>query len=382
MDVTLRRSILTLAAVLLALLLAAPTAGAAKRKVPSGFFGTTYDREIIGAPDSVQDRQWDLMAGSGVESVRAVANWDILQPKRKSRIKFELLDNTVARAALRRQQLMFTVVYAPRWARKYRRRPSSPPKSSAQYAGFVKKLVQRYGPDGDFWPEHPSTPYRPVHEWQIWNEPHLSSYWDDKPGRWPRPYRSLLKAAYKAIKHTDPSATVALAGLTARAWDNLSIILRDRSVNRYFNVAALQTYPQTPHRALRATQLMRIALRRAHSRNKRIWLTELSWPASRGKTKAIKYQKPQTDRGMATKLATAYRLLARPSVRRRFGLTRVYWYAWASSYKRHGSIFNFSGLIRYRSGRHFKRMKALTAFRHSAARHEGCTKTLRGACKK
>jgi hypothetical protein len=384
MDVSPRRWILSLLVIAIAVLVVAPTAGAAPRKVPAGFFGVSYDREIIGAPDPVQDRQWNLMTTSGVESVRALANWNILQPKRNGRVKYELLDSTVARAAWGRQRLMFTVVYTPRWARQYPHRPLSPPKSSAQYAGFVKKLVQRYGPDGDFWPEHPNVPYRPVGEWQIWNEPHLRLYWDVKPGKrgaWPGGYRRIVKAAYKAIKRTDPSATVALAGLTGRAWDNLSAILRDRSMNRYFNVASLQTYPQTPHRAVRATQLMRIALRRAHSRNKRIWLTELSWPASKGHTKPIKYQKPVTSSGMAKRVSAAYKLLGSARIRRRFGLGRVYWYTWASPYGKSGSIFNYSGLVRYNGGSVFKKAKALRAYRNTAVRLEGCAKTKFGVCR-
>lgn len=388
MDVTpARRTLIPLLlAATLALLAAAP-AQAAKRKVPAGFMGMNYDREILGGGYGFQDGQWDLMASSGVESVRALVNWNIMQHTRKGPIHYELLDGNVARAAMRNQRLLFTVVYAPPWARLYPKRPSSPPKHTATYASFLRKLVQRYGPDGDFWPEHPNLPFRPVREWQIWNEPHLAAYWDVSPRKkqgFPRGYRPFLRAGYKAIKKEDGGATVVMAGMTGKAWDNVSAVLRDRSMNRYFNVAALQTYPQTPSRAARATQLMRIALQRARSRNKKIWLTEVSWPASRGRAKPTRYQKPQSDAGMAQRVKAAYRLLGSRRVARRWGLTRVYWYTWATNYprKKNTSIFNFSGLVRYKANSaKYKKMKALSAYRSVARELSGCAKTPTGRCK-
>ena len=35
-----------------------------------------------------------------------------------------------------------------------------------QWAKFLQALVERYGPDGEFWQGSPYTPYLPVREWQ------------------------------------------------------------------------------------------------------------------------------------------------------------------------------------------------------------------------
>ena len=43
---------------------------------------------------------------------------------------------------------------------------------------YLAALVERYGPDGTFWTDHPELPKHPLREWQIWNEPHLPAYWD------------------------------------------------------------------------------------------------------------------------------------------------------------------------------------------------------------
>ena len=57
-----------------------PTAHAAKRQVPFGFYGVMWDGDIATAPAKQKDRQWALMARSGVESVRTVFSWALAQP--------------------------------------------------------------------------------------------------------------------------------------------------------------------------------------------------------------------------------------------------------------------------------------------------------------
>jgi hypothetical protein len=64
---------------LLALLLALP-ATADARRAPQGFYGVTWDSAYNRRPQAEQDAQWDLMARSGVESVRAVFSWAVAQP--------------------------------------------------------------------------------------------------------------------------------------------------------------------------------------------------------------------------------------------------------------------------------------------------------------
>jgi hypothetical protein len=96
---------IVLAAALAALLIAAPGASAA-RSVPQGFFGVMYDHGVSAAPADVQDDQWDLMASSGVESVRTVFSWLHAQPKRNSPISFEYTDPVVRRAALRNIEVL------------------------------------------------------------------------------------------------------------------------------------------------------------------------------------------------------------------------------------------------------------------------------------
>jgi hypothetical protein len=369
--------LLLVAAVLLA---AAPSAEAAPRQVPQGFFGVVWDGPLTDAPESLQESQWDAMAVSGVEAVRPVFFWSDAQGSPGAAFDFSVTDRLVGLAAVRGLPLLPVVQYAPRWARAYPSRSTSPPRRNSQYAAYLEALVQRYGPNGSFWAENPALPRLPLREWQIWNEPHLRTYWDAPPrSRYghPRGYVRLLKTAHDAIKRADPGARVVLAGLTQAAWDQLTILYH-RGLRRYFDVATIQTFPQTAHRALRAARLFRRAMNRAGDRRKPMYMTEISWPASKGHTKGIPFQRQETPPGMARRLSEAYSLLARS--RRKLRLTHVYWYTWASPYGSGGSIFRYAGLQRYDGGSLIAQ-PALDAYRRSAERFEGCAKDERARCR-
>jgi hypothetical protein len=365
-------------AALVALLLAAPLAAA--RSVPQGFYGVMYDHGVINAPSEVQDTQWDLMASSGVESVRIVFNWAEAQPDgRGSAIDFTDTDPVVRRAALRNVSVLPVVFYAPPWARAYRRRFTSPPQQRSDYVTYLAALVERYGPEGTFWTENPDLPKLPLREWQIWNEPHLPAYWDaaeNGPYGYARAYPLLLRASYNIIKTLDPGAKVVMAGITQRAWEEIEILYQ-RGVKRYFDVAALQIFPQTVKRAIKATRFFRDAMRRRGDGRKPIYLTEITWPASKGRTEGIRYQRQETPQGMASKLTQMYRAMV---LRRRvLGVGKVFWYTWSSPYGRGGSIFNYAGLQRFDDNR-FEPQPALGAYQRSARQYQGCQKTVTGVC--
>jgi hypothetical protein len=372
-----RLSIAVVAA-LAALLLASPLAQA--RSVPLGFYGVMYDHGITRAPSDVQDAQWDLMASSGVESVRTVFSWAEAQPDgRGSAISFADTDPVVRRAALRNVSVLPIVFYAPPWARAYRGRFTSPPKQRSDYVTYLAALVERYGPEGTFWTENPDLPKLPVREWQIWNEPHLPAYWDAPetgPYGYARGYPRLLRASYNVIKTLDPGAKVVMAGITQRAWEEIAILYQ-HGVKPYFDIAALQIFPQTVKRAVKATRFFRDVMRLRGDGRKPIYLTEITWPASKGRTEGIKYQRQETPLGMASKLTQMYRAMALR--RHALGVGKVFWYTWASPYGRGGSIFNYAGLQRFDDQR-FEPQPALSAYQRSARRYQGCQKTVTGLC--
>ncbi len=181
-------------AALAALLVAAPQARGA-RSVPQGFFGVMYDHGIEKAADEVQDAQWDLMASSGVETVRTVFDWGGAQPGgRGTAFNFERTDGVVRRPRCGTST-------SSRWSStrragraRIRNRFTSPPANRSDYVTYLAALVERYGPEGTFWTEHPELPKHPLREWQIWNEPHLPAYWD-APERGPTATRAPTRCS-------------------------------------------------------------------------------------------------------------------------------------------------------------------------------------------
>ena len=365
---------------LLVVLAAAPVAEAA-RQVPRGFHGVMFDGVAGDFEGQAQADQFALMARTGVESARTVFSWNQAQPSADAPPSFGRTDELVANAAAHRVDLLPIVMYAPPWARRNGAIDTSPPARAGDYAAFLEQLVSRYGPRGSFWAERPDLPRRPLRRWQVWNEPHLGYQWTvgrGEPGAFPRGYVELLRAARQALRRADPGARLVLAGLTNDSWNHLRALYRG-GARGLFDAVAVQTYTATARRVLAALRRVRGVMAAAGEGRKQVLLTEISWPAARGRTPVPRYHRRivTTDAGMAARLTAAYTLAARH--RRAMRLGGVYWYTWASSYRR-GSIFNFAGLGSS-DGAGFARKPAWRAYLRVARRQQGCAKDSSGSCR-
>jgi hypothetical protein len=347
-----------LTAALAVLALAAPAEAA--RNVPRGFYGVSYDGEVRDARERVQERAWRKMAANRVESSRAVFSWSQAQQEEGGEFDFSQTDRLVANASEHGVELLPIVAETPLWARA--RVHNWWPRKAADYAAYVRALVERYGPGGSFWEDRGDQRPRPLRRWQIFNE----------PGRSKR-YKPLLKAAHRASKREDPGAQIVLAGLTGTEdgapWDILRYQYR-QGIRRWFDVAAIHLYTGEPENVVEGVRRFRQVMNRRGDDEKALWLTEFGITASKGRTTAPRSQKTlrTTDAGMASFLEKAYRGLARND--RALGLQRAYWYTWASSYEKGAGIFRFAGLNRYADGR-FDAKPALAAYRASARRDQG-----------
>lgn len=329
--------------------LATPASAASKR-----FFGVVYDRAVSEADAATQDAQFALMKRTGVRTVRRVFSWAEAQPVAGQPPNFEKLDQLVERAARNDIELLPIVMYAPEWARLNPQDVASRPRSNDDYVAFLKALISRYGPTG--------RPVRPIRVWQIWNEPQLRYQWAEAD--WEESYGRLLRAAYGAVKQADPGAKVVLAGATNFAWDALEALYDKGDIKGRFDIAALHPYTGSAARVVKAARLFRGVLRRHGDARKPLWITELAWPASKGRVPPPKGLQalPTTDRGMAARLTKAYKLLRRSRL-----VQRAYWYTWASEYRKQDGIFGFTGLRRYDPVKNvFEATPALRAFRAAA----------------
>jgi hypothetical protein len=348
---------------LVALVVLLALAGAADARVPTGFFGVTYDREITAAPAPVQAQQWARMRANGIQSVRVIFDWSVAQPSENGPIGFRRTDVTVERAARRGLILLPCVLYAPAWARTDAGSGAAPPKDPARYADYLRALVARYGPRGTFWTEHPGVPKRPIRDWQIWNEPSLRFQWDAP--NWAKGYGALLRAADDALNAADGGSRTVMAGLPNRSWQDLSRLYRDGAIKGHFDVAAFHPYTDRPEFVVRIARYVRNVLRSHGDAAKTAWITEFSLPASYKRTDSLNTLQTN-DVGMARFLLNTYVALARYGPRRDVRVSRAYWYSWATTY-RGQSIFEYSGLNRF-TGSKLNRRLALGYYRIAVRR--------------
>jgi hypothetical protein len=341
-----------LATVLLCLVAAAP-AGAA---VPRDWLGVAVDGPLIEAPAD-HAGEWPQIASSGAATVRIAFDWAEGQPLGPGPVDFAAFDGPVLAAAQAGLGVLPVVFSTPEWARADAGEAASPPRDPADYARFLEALVGRYGPNGTLWAEHPEVTARPIRAWQVWNEPNLSGYWSQQP--FAADYVRLLKAARAALRAADPGAQAILAGLP-NGWAPLRKIYRAGG-RQAFDVVAIHPYTARPIRVLRFLWEVRKVMRRFGDRRKKLWVTELSWPAAKGRARDP-IGIATDDRGQARRLRVGLTALAK--TRRMLRVARVYWYTWLST-ESSASVFAWSGLRRVHEGEVVS-TPALRAFRRTA----------------
>jgi hypothetical protein len=354
------------------------------RPVRGQLVGVMFDGPVF-APGVNLERQLDQAVASGVESLRVAVDWSTIQPVRSPAqlpsavrsqfvgvggipTRFGLLDRLLTAAARRELSLLPVVEYTPRWAATRPSNPASPPRSDAAYGAFLTALVRRYGPRGSFWVAHPRLHAMPVRMWQIWNEPHFTSYWTRQP--FAQSYVRLLAAAHAAIKAIDPQAKVVLGGLADLSWDYLTQIYQVPGARRLFDVVAIHPYTAQPQGVITILDRVRAVMDRFGDAAKPILATEITWPSSEGKAPP-QFGVSTTERQQALRLAKVIPLLI--SRQHKLGLMGFYWYTWMGNETpgHPAYAFDYAGLLKYVNGA-ISAKPALAAFKRGALSLEGC----------
>ena len=309
---------------LLCLLVAAAPAPAAER-APKGWLGAMADGPLLDQGFTGRSAEYDLMVRSGVGGVRISVPWAIMQPERDGRIDYSVVDIVLEQTAPRGIDVLPAVTSVPAWAARHPGDPNSPPDGTAGYVGFVEALVRRYGPGGSFWAERSHLPAQPIRQWQIWNEPNMGFAWSDQP--FAADYVALLRASRERIKQVDPGAQVLLAGLVGRSWQGLSKIYAAGG-RGLFDAVAIHPFTLKPDNTLKILRRVRKVMVANGDGSTPMQLTELSWPAAKGKRVKFTMGFETTEGGQASRLADVLpRLL---EVRRRYRIGGVYWLTWIS----------------------------------------------------
>lgn len=325
--------------------------------------GVMFDGPVLG-PRVNLDRQVDLAATSGVQSLRIAVDWAAMQPYRDAAsvpaadrsqfqtadgvpTRFSGLDRIIGSAARRRLTVLPVIEFSPTWDAAQPGTLGSPPRSTAPFGAFLTALVDRYGPRGSFWSTHSGVPRVPILMWQIWNEPHLARYWSVQP--FAPSYVRLLAAAHAALKSADPGAKVVLAGLANYSWRYLASIYRVPGARRLFDIVAIHPYTAQPRGVITILQRARDVMDRFGDAGKPILATEITWPSSLGKAPP-QFGVSTTERQQAQNLGRVMPLLA--ANRAKLGLMGFYWYTWMGDEtprpRPYG--FDYAGLLKYVNG--------------------------------
>jgi hypothetical protein len=376
-----------------AVLLSAGPADAAKHRrkpprppaVPQGFVGVDIDGPLFDPTSPLNvGNQMTSMVGDGIETVRVAFNWAAAQPYDSEAdvpadragefqpgpagkpITYDITDEIVGNAAAHGLTVLPTLLYAPSWDATENPAGVSIPTDPAPYGEYAAAMVQRYGPSGTFWSENPQIPKHPLREWQIWNEPNISSYW---PQPFATRYVALLKAAHDAIKQADPGAKVVLGALTNYAWRALADIYGISGARKLFDIVSVNGFTATPADVILYWRYTRRAMAHYKDGHKPLIATEVSWPSAKGQSPQ-KVDFSTTPQGQAKDVAAILPLAAK--YRKRMRLAGFYYYTWIDAEQRGDLVFAFAGLQRLTSGGQVRVKPALKAFTTGALSIERC----------
>jgi len=299
---------------------------------PCGFASTAAASPDWGVIYASWKRASDIgrMQEGGVQSVRWPLFWNLVEPN-EGNFNWRVTDQVIGAFASRGIQVLPAVYGTPAWAGK---RPGTPPLRTAHvrsaWMEFLRQLVQRYGPGGEFWTNPTLYPLQllggpivPIETWQVWNEPNLPQYFS-RPSV--RRYGRLLRISHDALEAQDPGAEIVLAGMPGLAdrpaWKFLRRLYEVPGIRRDFDAVAL--HPYAPSIKLLRLELRRMrAVMKAHGDgSSELWVTELGWGSGpRGRTKLDKGA-----RGQARMLRNSFELIRRHS--RQWNVPHVYWFQW------------------------------------------------------
>jgi hypothetical protein len=253
------------------------TSGAIAANDDSYGFATSLDSL---SPTALNQRLAAMQA-TGATWVRFDLSWNTVQPNDASSYDWETYDRIVAAINAHHLHGLAILDFTPSWARSAACANSKmcPPKDPAQFAVFAAAATKRYQS-------------KSLRDWEIWNEPNIAFRYH--PATNPASYTAILKAAYMAIKRTDPRAFV-VAGGTAPSESNATNLtpadfltaLYANGAKGYFDAVAVHpyTYPDSPADNLplsawgQMTTMHNIMAANGDG-GKKIWITEYGAPTN------------------------------------------------------------------------------------------------------
>ena len=199
-----------------------------------------------------------------------------------------------------------------------------------EFADFAAAVVQRYGPDGAFWSQHPSIPARPMRVWQVWSEQNLDAFF--RPQADPDAYAELLAPAAEKIRNEDPDAEILIGGMFGprdrptliKATRYLRALYHDDRVAGSFDGVAVHPYSGSALGSLSQVRAVLRTIRRRGS-GEELWVTEIGWASGGRPGQPLVKDKRKQARLLRR---TFSRFAAKDG---RWNLGGAFWYAWRDS---------------------------------------------------
>ena len=361
------------------------------RQVPIGFFGAHTDRYSVNN-QAVLERELQVMRDAGVETLRVTFLWQQIQfwfaPRYPGHmhlvsdfIKPDVLIGAAARAGF---SVVGNVFGAPGWATGGMRPGESPkfpltvqggvPQDPADMGNFMGDLIERYGPAGTFWAEHPEIPANPIRIWQPLQEP-------DRPAFFPQPFDvdhfvAMAHASYQAVKQADPEATVLGAGLgpiCADSGDFLDSLYR-AGLRGSFDVAAIHPFPKDAAGLIHAVRVNREAMAANGDGELPIALSQFSFSSALGASRQVPLPNMSDEAGQARNVEESLRTIAEH--REELNIYGAYYHSWTSLDTEplppsHPDPWLWTGLRRVQSDGQIVSKPAFDAFRRTTRELQG-----------
>lgn len=292
--------------------------------VPPGLIG-------VAPQDHPNERDYRLMEGAGVQSVRLSLFWAQVEPVDPfvAERDWTSFDLGVELAARHGMEVLAVVGSSPPWIAP---EPRLEPRLAWQrraWASFLRAAVRRYGAGGSFWRSNPDLPYLPVRLWEIWNEQNIVTFGRANP----EVFAPLLRVAGRTIHAADPGARVILGGLFGRplqippnvsSGQFLSRIYRARRTKEHFDGVALHPYVADAGAMRAQIRNLRRVMRIHHDAGTPLYVTELGWGSD-----SFESRWERGLQGQARELDESFSLLSRH--RHAWRIAGVWWFSWVDA---------------------------------------------------
>jgi hypothetical protein len=315
-----RRAMATSALALLIALFIGSGSPSAHPPAPAGFYGVSGW--------NTEEADFERMADADVGVYRASFPIGLVRPVPDEPFVWTYFDRLVYNTASNGIDLLPMIYGVPLWHSEERSAtPVHDPVARHQWHEALVAFVERYGPGGVYWAEHPELEARPIHIWQIWNEPNSKTWWGPRPN--PREYGTLLRRSERTIHSVDPTAQLMTAGIVARPTNPDAIrgpaflrgLFARAAVRSATDLVAYHPYAPTVHAVRIQLQKMRGVLTHLGV-TAPAWVTEVGWGSDGPREHPLIKSRP----GQRLALAGTFEMIRKR--RRSLGIDRVLWYLW------------------------------------------------------